>query len=276
MFGWLSDAATRISRRNRGEMSSGDSGCRRLIATRRPSSQSSARNTDAIAPEPSRRIIRNRLATSRDCSDTRSICPLLTADSRRDEQALERGPDRGRDLDRPTRLSIDEDMDEPARGRGLRPGLRAEQRDLVSDARAADVPDAQRRLDGLGERERRVERAVRLGADADDVPAVDVEAALLDEPRVDHGVEERVVLDVVDVAVDVVVLPARRDRAAVGEVGGGGDGGLAAHGPHLPGGGGKSLPSGGERPRGPVYRRGQWKPPCSSPRRAPPGFAGWA
>jgi hypothetical protein len=45
---------------------------------------------------------------------------------------------------------------------------------------------------------------------------MDVEAALLDEPGVDDGVEERVVLDVVDMAVDVVVLPARRDRAACG------------------------------------------------------------
>ena len=65
-FGWLSDAATRISRRKRGATSAPESGCRRLIATRRPSSTSSARNTDAIAPAPSRRIIRKRPATSRE------------------------------------------------------------------------------------------------------------------------------------------------------------------------------------------------------------------
>ena len=47
------------------------------------------------------------------------------------------------------------------------------------------------------------------------VAAVDVEPALLDQVRVDHGVEERVVLDVVDVPVDVVVVPARRDREPV-------------------------------------------------------------
>src|SRR4051812_22545043 len=153
MFGWLSDAATRISRRNRGEMSSADSGCRRLIATRRPSSQSSARNTDAIAPEPSRRIIRKRSATRRDCSDTRSICPLPATLSRRDDEALERGADRRRDLDRAPVLAIDEDVDEPAGRRRLLAGVRAKEADLVADARAAEVPDAQRRLDGLGERE---------------------------------------------------------------------------------------------------------------------------
>src|SRR3954468_17776060 len=166
-FGWLSDAATRISRRKRGEMSSGVSGCRRLIATRRPSSQSSARNTDAIAPEPSRRIMRKRSATRRDCWDTRSICPLPAARSRGDDEALERGADGRRDLDRAPVLAIDEDVDEPAGRRGLLAGVRAEEPDLVADAGPAEVPDAQRRLDALGERQRRVEGAVRLGAQAD-------------------------------------------------------------------------------------------------------------
>src|SRR3954454_15430417 len=214
-FGWLSEAATRISRRKRGAMSSAVSGCRRLIATRRPSSQSSARTTVAIAPEPRRRITRKRSATSLSCSGRVSICPMGPAQSRGRAKPLQRGADRRGDLDRPARLAIDEDVDEPAGRRRLLAGLRAEEADLVAHARAAEVPDAQRGLDRLGKRERRVEGAVRLGADADDRPAVDVEPALLDQPRVDHGVEERVVLDVVDVAVDVVVLPARRDRAAV-------------------------------------------------------------
>ena len=47
------------------------------------------------------------------------------------------------------------------------------------------MPDPQRRAHRLGERERGVERAVRLGAQADHRAAVDVEPALLDEPRVD-------------------------------------------------------------------------------------------
>ena len=66
-----------------------------------------------------------------------------------------------------------------------------------------------------GNVERRLELAVRLDAQADHLAALDVEPALADQPGVDHGVEERVVLDVVDVAVDVVVLPARLDRQAV-------------------------------------------------------------
>src|SRR4051794_23282243 len=199
-WGWLNDAATRISRRKRGAMSSDDSGCRRLIATRRPSSQSSARNTDAIAPEPSRRIIRKRSATRRDSGDTPSICPMAPARSRDDDEALERGADLRGDLDRAPGLAIDEHVDEPAGRRRLVAGVGAEQPDLVADARAPEVADAQRRLDRLGERKRGVERAMRLGADADHPAVVDVEAALLDQPRVDDGVEERVVLDVVDVA----------------------------------------------------------------------------
>src|SRR5919199_719442 len=228
MFGWLSDAATRISRRKRGPISADDgSGGSRLIATRRPSSQSSARKTDAIAPAPSRRIRRKRSATRRSCSDTPSICPSAGVLSR-DDEPFEGRADPFRDLDRPPILAIDEHVDEPAR-RGAALSAIAEQADLVADARAPQVPDAQGRVDRVRELERRVEGAVRLGAQADDRPAVDVEPTLLDQPRVDDGVEVRVVLDVVDVAVDVVVLPTRRDRAPVGVVGGGGK--VARHGP---------------------------------------------
>ena len=123
-FGWLSDAATRISRRKRGATSAPESGCRRLIATRRPSSTSSARNTDAIAPAPSRRIIRKRPATSRESVDTVSICPLPPARSPRDDEALERRAQRRGDLDGAARLAVDEDVDEPARRRRARRGRR--------------------------------------------------------------------------------------------------------------------------------------------------------
>src|SRR3954452_22433854 len=54
----------------------------------------------------------------------------------------------------------------------------------------------------------RQELAVRLGAQADGLPAVDVESALADQPVIDDRVEEGVVVDVVDVPVDVVVVPA--------------------------------------------------------------------
>jgi hypothetical protein len=87
-----------------------------------------------------------------------------------------------------------------------------------------------------------MERAVRLRAQADDRAVLRVQAALLDEPRVDDRVEPRQVLDVVDVPVDVDVLPARRDRAAMGIVVGGRHG--RDHGGGAPGPGVRSGPEG--------------------------------
>src|SRR3954454_2731048 len=113
------------------------------MATRRPRSQSSARTNDDIAPAPSRRITRKRSATSLSSSDTVSICPLAPAQSRGRAQARERRADRGRDLDRAAALAVDADVDEPARRGGLVARLGPEQRDLVADARAAEVADAQ-------------------------------------------------------------------------------------------------------------------------------------
>src|SRR3569623_2911453 len=54
-----------------------------------------------------------------------------------------------------------------------------------------------------------------FGADADDLAAVDVEAAFADQKSIDDGIEVAVVLDVVDMTVDVIVLPARRDGLEV-------------------------------------------------------------
>src|SRR5207248_10012212 len=59
--------------------------------------------------------------------------------------------------------------------------------------------------------------ALRIDADGDHRDALDVEPSLLDEEQVDDGVEIRVVNDVVDVSVDVVVVPARLDLEQVGE-----------------------------------------------------------
>ncbi len=87
------------------------------------------------------------------------------------------------------------------------PRLRRRTGDLVADARVAELADPQSRVDVLRESEPARVRAVRLGADPDHVAVVDVQAALGDQPAVDHRVEERVVLDVVDVPVDVVVGP---------------------------------------------------------------------
>ena len=129
-------------------------------------------------------------------------------------EALEALTKRRRNRRRAARLRVHEDVHEPALGRRF-VGAGGEQADLVADARAAELADPQARLDVVGEGEPRPIGAMGLGADADHVAAVDIEPALRDQPAVDHGVEEGVVLDVVDVAVDVVVVPARRDRQRV-------------------------------------------------------------
>jgi hypothetical protein len=103
---------------------------------------------------------------------------------------------------------------EVALGRGL-VGALAEDAELVADARLAQAADAQPDLDRLREREPRAVLAVRLDAEADHVAALDVQAALADQPGVDRRVEVRVVLDVVDVPVHVVVLPAGLYREPV-------------------------------------------------------------
>jgi hypothetical protein len=70
-------------------------------------------------------------------------------------------------------------------------------------------------LQRVRERHGGLELAVRLRAHADHLAALDVEPALPDQPRVDRRVEVRVELDVVDVPVHVVVLPAGLERRAV-------------------------------------------------------------
>ena len=100
--------------------------------------------------------------------------------------------------------------------RGARRAPSREEADLVADAASCQLPDAQPGLDRLGEGERRPSkcsatrrrRRSRRRRWMSSPPS-------LDQPAVDDGVEERVVLDVVDVAVDVVVVPPRRDRHPV-------------------------------------------------------------
>src|SRR5205823_3480779 len=79
----------------------------------------------------------------------------------------------------------------------------------------AQLAHAQPHVDPIREGDAALVLAMRLGAYADHLALVDVEAALVDQPCIDGGVEERVVLDVVDVPVHVVVLPAGLDRGAV-------------------------------------------------------------
>src|SRR5690606_29288765 len=114
--------------------------------------------------------------------------------------------------------AVHEDVHEPAFGRRL-VLAGAEQADAVAHAAVAKLLHAQAGVDAAGEGDHAQEAAGRFGAQADRGAAVDVEPAFGDQVGVDHGVEVAVVLDVVDVAVDVVVLPAGGDGQEVAVVG---------------------------------------------------------
>src|SRR5581483_10228243 len=102
-------------------------------------------------------------------------------------------------------------MDEMSGGGGLI-GLSGEKADLVADARAAELADAQPGIDGIGIGQRLVEAAHGFDGEADHRPFVNVEAAGTDQVLVDDGVEEGIVDDVVDVPIEVVVHPSRGDH----------------------------------------------------------------
>ncbi|MCY1541891.1 hypothetical protein D9M68_776050 [compost metagenome] len=68
-------------------------------------------------------------------------------------------------------------------------------------------------LHGLRESQRREIVALGFHHETNDLATMDVQRAPLDQPSVHSGVEPAVVDDVVDVAVDVVVAPARADGA---------------------------------------------------------------
>jgi hypothetical protein len=90
-------------------------------------------------------------------------------------QPLQCGAQPGRELHRPALAPVDEHVHEPAGGQRLVLALAlAEEPDLVADARAPEVPDAQPGLDRLGKRECPVVGAMGLGAQPDDVAMVDV------------------------------------------------------------------------------------------------------
>ncbi len=90
--------------------------------------------------------------------------------------------------------------------------LLPEDADLVGHRRRSEPHDAQAGVDRLGKRQRLPVAARVLHDVADDRVVDDVEAADADQVLVHHRVEIRVVGDVVDVAVAVVVHPARGNR----------------------------------------------------------------
>src|SRR5262245_52216361 len=95
---------------------------------------------------------------------------------------------------------------------GLR-GIAAKQPDLVAHRAAADAADPQAGLDVVRERHALEVIAPGFDHEADDGTGVRIERACLNEVAVHDRVEKRIVLHVVDVAVDVVVHPACRDHA---------------------------------------------------------------
>src|SRR5215211_4158237 len=112
---------------------------------------------------------------------------------------------------RPAGLAVHVDVDEVSLGRGVILVV-SEDADLIADAAVAQPGDAKARVHGVGEGERFEIAALRLDDQADDPALLDVEGSRGDQVPVHDRVEVRVVDDVVDVAVDVVVHPAGRDR----------------------------------------------------------------
>lgn len=116
--------------------------------------------------------------------------------------------------DRPLRLAIDEDMYEVACC-GRKSLALFEDRKFVADARIPQLPDAQPDFDHFRKSQRLEVLALRLGGKCDDFPGGDIEATFSDEILVDSRVEKSVVQRIVNVAVDVVVHPTRRQRHKV-------------------------------------------------------------
>ena len=109
---------------------------------------------------------------------------------------------------RPHRFSVDEDMHEMSgRGRLVRAG--GEDRDLVPDAAVAELADPQAGLDDLGKGQRADEPTHARRDHADHLAGGEIEPARADQILVHHRIEVGIVGRVVDVAIDVVIHPAR-------------------------------------------------------------------
>src|SRR5690606_14274652 len=158
----------------------------------------------------------------------------------------------------------DKDMDEMAVRRRLVVVV-AENSDLPAHAGAADTSHPQARGDAVRKADAAVKPAAALDAEADDRIAPGIEPALADQEVGDGRVEIAVLVDVVDVAVDVVVEPAGRDLVQHAVVG--------ARGRRCPV-HGASQSSGQRAKRGSMAQKSARSPVASPPWRRP-GRRSW-
>jgi inner membrane transporter RhtA len=132
------------------------------------------------------------------------------------DQSLQRRSENRRNWPRPTVFAVHEDVNEVSLRQRFT--ARSEQSDLVADTGASDLRHFESGSHLVRKSDRIKEAATGFRADADRLPGMNVKATFADEPGVDHGVEEGVVLDIVDVPVDIVVLPSGRDGLEVDEI----------------------------------------------------------
>ena len=91
-----------------------------------------------------------------------------------------------------------------------------ENSDFVANARIAQFPYSQARFEDLGIGQGFVEFTHRFDSHADDAVGLDIEAALVNQKTVHHGVEIGIVGHVVDVAIDVIVRPSGLNAQKMG------------------------------------------------------------
>src|ERR1700733_8866153 len=89
--------------------------------------------------------------------------------------------------------------------------LAAKQTYSVTHARPADMLHTQACLDRLRKCELAQKPAVGLGAYADDRAGEKIQPSLFDQICADDGVEVAIVLNIVDMTVHIIVVPAGRD-----------------------------------------------------------------
>ena len=98
------------------------------------------------------------------------------------------------------------DMDEMAFGR-WRIFVFQKNRKRVTHGTVADVVDPHRASEFLWKFKRRIISALRLHNEANDISIMEFQNALLDEKFIHDRVEIRVVDDIVDMAIDIIVGP---------------------------------------------------------------------